>query len=74
MACRLRVADADGGPVSLPKALARAFWTPASMTVGLGVVWICLGREGRILHDVLAGTRVVAVPRTAPGPRKDGKA
>ena len=74
MACRLRVADADGGAVSLPRALVRAFWTPVSMTVGLGVVWICLGREGRILHDVLAGTRVVAVPRTARGPRKDGKA
>ncbi len=74
MACRLRVVDADGGPVSLPRALARAFWTPVSMTVGLGVVWICLGREGRTLHDVLAGTRVVALPPAAPGPREAGKA
>ena len=74
MACRLRVADADGGPVSLPRALVRAFWTPVSMTVGLGVVWICLRREGRILHDVLAGTRVLAVPPAAPGPREGGQA
>ena len=74
MACRLRVADEDGGPVPLPRALVRAFWTPVSMTVGLGVVWVCLGREGRTLHDVLAGTRVLAVPPAAPGPREGGKA
>ena len=63
MAWGLRVADADGGAVSLPRALARTFWTPVSMTVG--IVWIFLGREGRALHDVLSGTRVMAVPPQA---------
>ncbi len=60
MAWGLRVADEGGGAVSLPRALARTFWTPVSMTVG--IVWIFLGREGRPLHDVLSGTRVMAVP------------
>ncbi len=64
MAWGLRVADADGGPVSLPRALARTFWIPASLT--LGVVWILFGRERQTLHDAISGTRVMAV---APLPR-----
>ena len=74
MACRLRVVDAEGGAVPVPRALVRAFWTPVSMTVGLGVVWIFLAREGRTLHDVLAGTRVLAAPPTPRGPGEGGKA
>lgn len=58
MAWGLRVADADGGPVSLPRAMARTFWTPVSLT--LGVVWTLRDREGRALHDVITGTRVMA--------------
>ena len=73
MACRLRVVDAEGGAVSLPGALVRTFWTPVSMTVGLGMVWIFFGREGRTLHDMLAGTRVLAVPSPR-GSREGGKA
>lgn len=71
MAWGLRVADADGGPVSLPKAMVRTFWTPLSMTVAVGPVWICKGRESRVLHDALSGTRVLAVP---PAPREGGAA
>lgn len=74
MAWGLRVADADGGPVSLPMAVARTLWTPVSMTVGVGVVWIGLGREGRVLHDVLSGTRVVAVSPAPHEPPEDGTA
>ena len=65
MALGLRVADADGGPVSLPRALVRTFWTPVS--VPLGVVWLCLGRKERALHDALSGTRVLAA---SPSPRE----
>ena len=68
----LRVADADGGSVSLPRALARTFWTPVSMTVG--IVWIFLGREGRALHDVLSGTRVMAVPPPTRASQEGGAA
>jgi len=71
MAFGLRVTDADGGAVSLPRALARTLWMPVSLT--LGVVWIFLGREGRTLHDVLSGTRVMAVP-PPPQPSPEGGA
>ena len=71
MAWGLRVADADGGPVSLPRALARTLWTPLSVT--LGAVWMFLDREGRGLHDILSGTRVTAVP-PPPGPAEGGTA
>ncbi len=74
MAWGLRVADAAGGPVSLPKAMIRTLWTPVSMTIALGVVWICVGREGRVLHDRLSGTRVLAAPPASPEPREVGAA
>lgn len=72
MAWGLRVTDADGGPVSLPRAMARAFWTPVSLTVG--VVWIHLDREGRALHDAISGTRVLAVPPPPQAPPEGGTA
>ena len=64
MAWGLRVTGAEGGPVSLPRALARTFCMPVSMT--LGIPWIFLGRAGRALHDVLSGTRVM---RESPPPQ-----
>ena len=64
MAWRLRVTGADGGPVSLPRALVRTFWTPVSMT--LGILWIFIDREGRTLHDMLSATRVM---RASPPPQ-----
>ena len=72
MAWGLRVTDGDGGPVSLPRAMARAFWTPVSLTVG--VVWIHLDREGRALHDAISGTRVLAVPPPPQAPPEGGTA
>ena len=72
MAWGLRVADAEGGPVSLPRALARTLWTPASVT--LGVPWLFLDREGRALHDVLTGTRVLAVSPPPQAPPEGGTA
>ncbi len=72
MAWGLRVADADGGTVSLPRALARTFWTPVSVTVG--IVWILLGRERRALHDLLSGTRVMAVSPPPQASPEGGKA
>ena len=72
MAWGLRVADADGGAVSLPRALARTFWTPVSLT--LAVAWILFGREGRALHDVISGTRVMTVSPPSQAPPEGGTA
>ena len=72
MAFGLRVTDADGGAVSLPGALARTFWTPVSLTLGL--VWILFRREGRALHDVVSHTRVTAVSPRRQAPAEDGTA
>ena len=71
MAWGLRVADAAGGPVSVPQAVLRTLWTPASLTVG--ILWVFFEREGRALHDVLAGTRVLAVSPAPHEPRREGR-
>ena len=72
MAWGLRVTDADGGAVSLPRAMARTFWTPLALT--LGVVWTLRDREGRALHDVISGTRVMAVAPPSQAPPEGGAA
>ena len=72
MAWGLRVTDADGGPVSLPRAMARTFWTPVSLTVG--IVWTLRYREGRALHDAISGTRVMAVAPPPQAPPEGGTA
>ena len=72
MAWGLRVADADGGAVSLPQAMARTFWTPVSLT--LAVARILFGREGRALHDVISGTRVMTVSPPSQAPPEGGTA
>ena len=71
MAWGLRVTDAAGGPVSVPQAVVRALWTPASLTVG--ILWVLFRREGRALHDALAGTRVLAVSPAPREPRPEGR-
>ena len=72
MAWGLRVTDADGGAVSLPRAMARTFWTPVSLT--LAVAWIFFDREGRALHDAISGTRVMAVAPPPQAPPEGGTA
>ena len=72
MAFGLRVTDADGGAVSLPRALARTLWTPVSLS--LGVVWILYRRQGSALHDVVSRTRVMAVSPGPQAPPEDGTA
>ncbi len=70
MAWGLRVTAAAGGPVTVPRAAVRTLWTPVSVTVGF--FWMFFDREGRALHDVLAGTRVLAVPPVPRGPGREG--
>ncbi len=60
MACRLRVVRADGGRVSLRRALGRCLAVGInSMTFGLGFIVAGWDREKRALHDHLCGTRVI---------------
>ncbi len=73
MAWGLRVADAEGRPVSVAKAVLRTVWVPVSLAAGIGVVWMLFEREGRALHDVLSGTRVLAVPPVAHEPQPEGE-
>ncbi len=72
MAWGLRVTDAGGRPVSVPKAVVRTLWATVSLAAGIGVVWMFFEPEGRALHDVLAGTRVLAVPPAARRPPREG--
>lgn len=59
---RLRVVDAGGSPVRLPRALYRFLlaW-PSVLAAGAGLAWALFDRDRQFLHDRLAGTRVVRV-------------
>jgi uncharacterized RDD family membrane protein YckC len=56
----LRVARADGQPVSVVRAIARYFgyWVSA-IPLALGFLWVLVDRRRRGWHDKLAGTCVV---------------
>jgi len=57
---KLRLASADGGPVSVLRAALR--YLLACLSVGLagtGFVWAVFDRDRQFLHDRLAGTRIV---------------
>ncbi len=54
------VVCADGSPIGLGRALARfaAFWS-SLIPIGQGLVVALFSRDGRAVHDYIAGTRVV---------------
>lgn len=62
-AWRMQVQTVDGGPIGWPTATLRfcvaVVWLPVGMLVA------ALRPDGRALHDVLAGTRVVVLPKDA---------
>ncbi|ULQ45729.1 RDD family protein [Flagellatimonas centrodinii] len=61
-AWRLQVQRSDGEPLRLPDAMLRF---AASVTwLPLGMIWCLFDREHRALHDRIAGTRVVVLPKT----------
>jgi uncharacterized RDD family membrane protein YckC len=63
----LRVETAWGAPPSLARALARHLAGLASwLTLNVGHLLVALRRDGRALHDLIAGTRVMA-SRPLPG-------
>lgn len=60
MACRLKVATADGGRVSYPRALGRHFAEMISgMILMVGYLMAAFDGQKRALHDHICSTRVV---------------
>jgi len=69
----LRVVARDGRPPSWGRSLARALLALASAAfLGLGFLLALFTRSGRALHDLLAGTWVVATPGGRHVPEGDG--
>lgn len=58
----LRLVTAAGDPIAAPRALLRYLLAVASVGTGLGLIWALFDREGRFLHDRLAGTRIIDNP------------
>jgi uncharacterized RDD family membrane protein YckC len=54
---RIRLVDAEGGPVGLGQAWQR--YTVAVFTFGFCFLWALWDRDRQFLHDRLAGTRLV---------------
>jgi len=54
----LRVVRADGHPLGAGRALVRFLLAFVFVPTGVGLVWALIDREGRFLHDRLAGTRL----------------
>ena len=64
MAFGVRVVDRAGHPVTTSVAVVRALgYLVSVLPLGLGVVLMFLDTERRALHDRLAGTRVLMVPK-----------
>lgn len=62
---RIKLVDAsNGGPVTLARAALRYVLSwPALLCFGVGYVWWVFDRDHQFLHDRLAGTRVLQLPR-----------
>jgi uncharacterized RDD family membrane protein YckC len=60
----LRLVQADGSAVTLPRAVARYVLAVAGFfALGLGFLWALLDRDRQFLHDRLSGTAIVEGPR-----------
>jgi uncharacterized RDD family membrane protein YckC len=57
---KIRLTDAGGGPVRPAQALLRylAAW-PSILLLGIGIAWMLFDKDGQLLHDRIAGTRIV---------------
>jgi len=61
MATKLRIVDAKtGNKLSLGQAIGRYFaYIPATLPLGLGILWVGIDKKKQGWHDKLAGTVVV---------------
>ncbi len=59
-AWRLRVVTLDDSPLPWPRAVLR--FVVAAASLGLGLLWCLVDREGRGWHDHAAGSRMLRVP------------
>ncbi|MGE5524784.1 MAG: RDD family protein [Rhodospirillaceae bacterium] len=61
---RIRVVTSAGEPLTTQRALVRYVCSIVTwVLVGTGFLWALIDRDGQFLHDRLAGTRLIAVPR-----------
>jgi len=61
---RIRLVNQAGGTISFRQALLRFFLALLGLLLGgLGIWWALVDRDRQFLHDRLAGTRLVRVPR-----------
>lgn len=59
----LRLTRADGGRLSLGRAVARYLLALAGLlAAGVGFFWVVVDRDRQFLHDRLLGTRIVRAP------------
>jgi uncharacterized RDD family membrane protein YckC len=61
---RIQLTSADGKRLGLGQALLRyALAWPSLMLFGVGLLWSLFDRDRQFLHDRLAGTRLVRLPK-----------
>ena len=61
---RIRLVTRDGSALTLKQAALRfALALLGLLLAGVGFVWALIDRDGQFLHDRIAGTRLVRVPR-----------
>lgn len=64
---RLRLVAGSHAPVTKRQAAIRYFAAlGGSFALGLGFLWALVDRDRRFLHDRLAGTRILEIPRETP--------
>lgn len=63
---RIRLVNRSGGPIAFRQAVLRFFLAlPGLLLAGIGFWWALFDRDRQFLHDRIAGTRLVRVPRKA---------
>lgn len=63
---RIRLVNADGGPLTFRQALLRFFLALLGLLLaGAGFWWALFDRDRQFLHDRIVGTRLIRVPRKA---------
>jgi uncharacterized RDD family membrane protein YckC len=72
--CAIRIVRVDGSPIGFAHAVVLRSWVPMGLIVLLGIIWVPAGRvlnlvdtlsifsgSRRMVHDLIAGTKVVNV-------------